>query len=53
VESLKFLIGQSNHTAAAIQAAILDLLPNMSVNNKDFVISKRNQLKREITGILI
>lgn len=52
VETIKSLFGQSDHTTAALQAAIVDALPRVFEANEDFVISKRAQLKREISELL-
>jgi fatty acid amide hydrolase 2 len=52
VEALKSIFGQSEHSWAALQAGIVDELPTFFNSNQDFVVSKREQLKREINELL-
>lgn len=49
-ELVKFVFGQSGHSGPALQAAVVDELPNPFKGDQNFVASKRNQLKREISG---
>ncbi|KAI6207733.1 DNA RNA helicase domain containing protein [Aphelenchoides besseyi] len=51
-ELIRWLFGRSNHTAAALMAMICDEAPELLRPNADFVISKREQLKREVTELL-
>jgi len=52
VESFKAIFGQSDHSAAALQTGIVDELPDLFKSDQNFVIAKREQLKRELTDLL-